>query len=270
MLVPITLPLTPILEGAGHLVVDCEPMLADTPPPPQILKGVDRESCIWVTDEVEVTHEVGVAHEVKLKYKVEVTHEAEQVRGYLGFSKSPGLTITLQKYERTPLDIGELFRTRPSNNPWELCYVASDAIEEEDSDWSRIASTPGIYILGKRLDGFYEVVVDESYIPWLLHRNFQFLDKAEFEFLICYDPTQPREIEVNVYGVLGARRRSYLRFLENAFKAIWSRPSRGLKLCLRSIVPPYLETALEWAILSCDILVVPLLISFMSNNTDRY
>ncbi|KAF7861554.1 hypothetical protein EAF04_008116 [Stromatinia cepivora] len=52
----------------------------------------------------------------------------------------------------------------------------------------------------------------------------------------------------------GARRRPYVRFLENAFKAIWSRRSRRLKLCLRSIAPPYLETALEWAILSCDIL----------------
>jgi hypothetical protein len=135
--------------------------------------------------------------------------------------------------------------------------VATDEIDAKESGWGKIASTPGIYVLGKRLDRFHEVVIDESYIPWLLDRNFLFLDKAEFEFLFCYDPTQPTEIEVDVYGVWGARRRSYVRFLENAFKAIWSRRSKGLKLCLRSIAPPYLETALEWAILSNDILVVP-------------
>jgi hypothetical protein len=135
--------------------------------------------------------------------------------------------------------------------------VATDEIEPEDSDWAKIASTPGIYVLGKRLDRFYEVVVDESYVPWLLHHKFRFLDKAQFEFQFCYDPTQPTEGEVKVYGVLGARRRSYVHFLENAFEAIWSRCSRGLELCLRSIVPPYLQTALEWAILSRDILVNP-------------
>jgi hypothetical protein len=148
--------------------------------------------------------------------------------------------------------------------------VATDKIELEDSGWAQIASTPGIYVLGKRLDGFYEVVIDESYIPWLRRHNYLFLDKAEFEFLFCYDPTQPTKTEVDVYGAWGARRRSYIRFLENAFKAIWSRRSKGLKLCLRSIAPPYLETALERVILNNDILVIPLLISFISNNTDSY
>ncbi|KAH6667756.1 hypothetical protein B0J14DRAFT_567126 [Halenospora varia] len=240
---PITPPPTPIPKGAGQLVVDCEPMLpVNTQPPSPTLKGADRESCIWVTRAVEVTHEVGVAHRVKTKYEVEVTHEAEQ------------------KYERTPLDIGQLFRTPLSNNPWKLCYVATDEIEAEDSDWGKIASTPGIYVLWKRPDGFYEVIVDESYIPWLLQHKFRFLNKAEFEFLVGYDPTQPTGIEVDVYGVRGARRRFYVRFLENAFKAIWSRRSRGLELCLRSIVPPYLEIALEWAVLSRDILESSLLV----------
>jgi hypothetical protein len=148
--------------------------------------------------------------------------------------------------------------------------VTTDEIEAENSDWGKIASTPGIYVLGKRLDGYHEVIVDESCIPWLLDHNFLFLDKAEFEFLFDYDPTQPKKIEVEVYGVCGARRRSYVRFLENALEAIWYRRSKGLKSCLRSIAPPYLEIALEWAILSNDILVIPLLISFMSHNTDRY
>jgi hypothetical protein len=94
MLFPFTPPPTPILEGAGHLVVDCQSMLAVNTLPPPILKSADRESCIWITHGVEVTHEVGVAHEVKVKYEVEVTHEAEQVKGYLSFLKSPGLTIT--------------------------------------------------------------------------------------------------------------------------------------------------------------------------------
>ena len=88
MLSPIAPPPTPILEGAGHLVVDCEPMLAvNTPPQSPVLKIADRESCILVTNEVEVTHEAGAAHEVNVKYKYEarVTHKAEQVRGYPGF-----------------------------------------------------------------------------------------------------------------------------------------------------------------------------------------
>lgn len=148
--------------------------------------------------------------------------------------------------------------------------MRTDEIESNDSDWGKIASTPGIYVLRKRLDAYYEVTVDESCILWLLDHNFLFLDKAEFEFLFGYDPTQPTKIEVDVYGVWGAKRRSYARSLENSFKAIWSRRSRGLRLCLRSITPPYLETALEWAILSNDILVILSLISFMSHNTDRY
>ncbi len=148
--------------------------------------------------------------------------------------------------------------------------MTTNEIEAEDSGWGQIASTPGIYVFGKRLDGYYEVIVDESCIPWLLDHNFLFQDKAEFEFLFGYDPTQPTKIEVDLYGVLGARRRSCARFLDNSFKAIWSRRSKGLKLCLRSITPPYLKTALERAILSNDILVIPLLISFVSHNTDRY
>ncbi|KAF4632607.1 hypothetical protein G7Y89_g5518 [Cudoniella acicularis] len=86
-----------------------------------------------------------------VKYEAKVTHKAEQ------------------KYERTLLDINE--------------------IEVEDSDWGKIALTPGIYVLGKRLDGYYEVIVDKSCIPWLLGHNFLFLDKAEFEFLFGYDLT---------------------------------------------------------------------------------
>jgi len=90
MLSPIAPPPTPILESAGHLVVDWELMLAvNTPPQSPVLKIADRESCILVTNEVEVTHEAGVAHEVKVKYEAKVTHEAEQVRGYPGFLKSP-------------------------------------------------------------------------------------------------------------------------------------------------------------------------------------
>jgi hypothetical protein len=63
-------------------------------PPTPILEDADRESCIWVTHGFEVTYEVEVAHKVGVKYEVEVTYEAEQVRGHLGFLKSPGLTIT--------------------------------------------------------------------------------------------------------------------------------------------------------------------------------
>lgn len=204
MLFPITPSPTPVLEGAGHLVVNS--------PPSPILQGADRE--IWVTYEVEVTHEAA------------------------------------QKYERTPLDIGQLFRTPPSNNPWELYYVAADEFEPKDSGWSKIASTPGIYVLGKRLDGFYEVAVDEPYIPWFLHHNFRFLDKAGFELQFCYDPTQPTKAELEVYGWGGF----HVRFLQNAVEAIWSSRSQGLELCLRSIAPSVLQIALEWAILSRDIL----------------
>jgi len=113
-------------------------MLANAPPPP-LIKGVDRESCTWVTDEVEVIYEAGAAHEVKVTYK------AEQVRDSPGFLKSPGLTITGQKY---PLDIDQLFHTSLSSNLWKLCYVATDKIEADDSNWGTIASIPGIYVLG--------------------------------------------------------------------------------------------------------------------------
>jgi hypothetical protein len=134
--------------------------------------------------------------------------------------------------------------------------VTEDNIEAEDSGWGKITSTLGIYVLGKRFDGFYEVAIDESYLPWLLRHKFGFLDKAAFEFRFCYDPTQPTKTEVEVYGWGGF----YVRFLTNAFKAIWSRRSQGLELCLRSIAPSDLQTALEWAILNRDIEVYPLLI----------
>jgi hypothetical protein len=47
-----------------------------------------------VTNEVEVIHKAWAAHKVRVKYKAKVTHKAKQVRGYLGFLKNPGLTIT--------------------------------------------------------------------------------------------------------------------------------------------------------------------------------
>jgi len=92
---PIARPPTPILKGAGHLVVDCESMLAVNHPPPwcPVLRIADRER-IWVTYGVDVTHEVGLADDVKIKYEVEARYEAEQVEFSLGFLKSPGLTIT--------------------------------------------------------------------------------------------------------------------------------------------------------------------------------
>jgi hypothetical protein len=81
MFSPITPPSTPILEGAGHLVVDYEPVpTVNTPPRSPILKSADRKCCILVTHGVEVTREVVVAD--KAKYEVKVTHEAEQVRDY--------------------------------------------------------------------------------------------------------------------------------------------------------------------------------------------
>jgi hypothetical protein len=95
MLSPLTPSPTPILEGAGHLVVDWEPMLAvNTPPQSPVLEIADRESRILVTNEVKVTHEAGAAHEVKVKYEAKVTHKAEQVRGYSRSLKRLGLTIT--------------------------------------------------------------------------------------------------------------------------------------------------------------------------------
>ena len=95
MVSSITPPTTPILEGAGHLVVDCEPMLAvNTPPQSPVLDIADRQSRILVTNQVEVTHKAAAEHEDKVKYEAKVTHKAEQVRGYPGFLKSLGLTIT--------------------------------------------------------------------------------------------------------------------------------------------------------------------------------
>jgi hypothetical protein len=136
-----------------------------------------------------------------------------------------------------------------------FCYVGRDEIEPQDSEWAKIGSAPGIYILGKRYDRFYEVLVDPSYLPWLRRHNYRFLDKFYFEACFCYDPTQPTEAEVEVYGVWAAARRFHARFLENAFKAIWSRGSLGLESCLRSIALSTLQIPLEWAILCRDILV---------------
>jgi hypothetical protein len=49
------------------------------------------------------------------------------------------------------------------------------------------------------------------------------------------------EIEVEVYS----KRAFYLRFLENAFKVIWSKRGPGLELCFRLIALLNLQIALE-------------------------
>ena len=90
----ISSPLSLILRVAKHLVVDYEPTLVYTQPSAPILKSTNRQSYIVVTYQFEVTNEARDAHEVKGSYKVKVTYKAEQVRGYLCFLKSPGLTTT--------------------------------------------------------------------------------------------------------------------------------------------------------------------------------
>jgi hypothetical protein len=128
--------------------------------------------------------------------------------------------------------------------------VPTDQIEPDNSDWDKIKSVPGIYVVGKCCDGkFYEVAVYESYIPWLL------LYKFEFERDLDFDRTKPTDAEVQVYGALAARRRAQSHFLQNAFKAIWSGRGRGLELHFRRIAPPQLQIPLEWAILYHDVLV---------------
>ena len=87
-------PLSPILKVAKHLVVNCELTLAYTQPSAPILKSANKQSYIIVTHQFKVTYEAKDAYKVKGGYKVKVTHKAKQVRGYLCFLKSPGLTIT--------------------------------------------------------------------------------------------------------------------------------------------------------------------------------
>ncbi|ESZ98567.1 hypothetical protein SBOR_1017 [Sclerotinia borealis F-4128] len=92
---------------------------------------------------------------------------------------APNFKDLQQKCERTSLDIGQLVCRPPSKNAWKFCYMAADDIEPQDSDWSKAVSTPGIYVLGKRVDRFYEIAIDELYIPWLFHHKFQFLNSIE-------------------------------------------------------------------------------------------
>ena len=63
-----------------------------TPLPTPILERADPERRVWVTHEVEVTFKTETAHGAQ--YEVEGTHNAEQVRCYLDFLMSLGLTIT--------------------------------------------------------------------------------------------------------------------------------------------------------------------------------
>lgn len=165
--------------------------------------------------------------------------------------------IISQKYERifSTLEINQLERTPLSNTPWQICYLAGDAIEPVHSDWAQVASAPGICILGRRFDHFYEVLINDSYFPWLRRHNFEFFNKAQFEALCCHDPILPSRIELDVYGWATF----YTRFIKNASKAIRERQNKGLELCLRSIAPDYLRPALEWAILRRDIKVNPLI-----------
>jgi hypothetical protein len=65
-------------------------MLAiNIPPQFPVLKIANRESCILVINKVKVIYKAGAAYKVKVKYKAKVIYKAKQVRGYLGFLKSP-------------------------------------------------------------------------------------------------------------------------------------------------------------------------------------
>jgi len=116
MLSPITPPPTPILEGAGHLVVDCEPMLAvNTPPQSPVPKIADRESRILVTKEVEVTHEAGAAHEVN----IDTLDIAELIRKLMTLLLI-GFQSDLVRYPRCVLNKTNVLQVLPTKVPVQL------------------------------------------------------------------------------------------------------------------------------------------------------
>lgn len=54
-----------------------------------VLKIANRESYILITNKVKVIYKAEVAYKVKVKYKAKVIYKAKQIKGYLGFLKSP-------------------------------------------------------------------------------------------------------------------------------------------------------------------------------------
>lgn len=92
---PVILPPTSILKGTRHLVINYELILiVNILPQSLVLKITDRESRILVINKVEVIYEARAIYKVRVKYKAKVIYKAKQIRGYPGFLKSPGLTIT--------------------------------------------------------------------------------------------------------------------------------------------------------------------------------
>ncbi|KAH8590407.1 hypothetical protein B0O99DRAFT_691617 [Bisporella sp. PMI_857] len=170
--------------------------------------------------------------------------------------ESDEIRVTTAIEQQIRFDINDLAHLPLSNGSWKSwksCYVLADQIEPKYSDWYQIKSARGLHIVGKCCNGkFYEVAVHESYIPWLLRHDFDFLPCLDDD--VDVDRAEPTDAEIRVHGIPAAQRRARDSFLLNIINAIKSGNSPGLVSYFRHIVPLPLRISLEWAILSHEIL----------------
>ena len=130
------------------------------------------------------------------------------------------------------------------------CFVRTEQIEPRTSDWDQVKKAPGIWVVGKTCDDkFYEVAVCQSYFSWLDSHEFA------FELHLHYNRTGPADAEVRVYGILPARRRAQVHFLQNLIRQISLGRGQRFEQYCRRIAPYELQIPLERAILNHHVLV---------------
>jgi hypothetical protein len=59
-------------------------------------------------------------------------------------------------------------------NNRQRCFVQTDEFEPQDTVWAEIKHLPGIHVVGKTENGFVELAIAESYIPWLINNHLPF------------------------------------------------------------------------------------------------
>ena len=98
------------------------------------------------------------------------------------------------------------------DGPWKLVSVAISDFDSESSPWYREKSKPGICVMWRCDDDFYEVAIDPVYLPGLRFRQCQ--------MNLDYNPTQP--VESCGTGKTNAIRKARDEWLQHAADVIRS------------------------------------------------
>ena len=122
------------------------------------------------------------------------------------------LTCTFQEVTVTdPVPDNGPWDLVPDNGPWKLVSVPADEIESNTSLWSQRESD--VRVVRKYRDA-YEVVIDPLHV--------QRLQVWGFPMDLLYEPTEPIQTQIHVYGKIEATRKARHQWLQHAADVIRS------------------------------------------------